>query len=208
MGQVRLVGMCLTVGALLGLGLGASEQPTEQAQLLHEIRMKWKGHITEDRNRPEAPVVGVTFGCSSEVEDSLLAWLKLLPHLQTIGVSSGKVTDAGLEHLKALKNLRRVMLYSPNITWKGLDQLQALPQLSYLEIGRARLSARGVESLEACRALKTLVLSRVILPRSVLQCLKDLRQLDSLHIHDSGLTDEDVRELKQALPGVKIEVSK
>jgi hypothetical protein len=207
MRSALLASVCLALASLTG-GVGAQEESADQAQLLRDITVRWKGFFAADTSRPERPVIQVGFGCSSKVDDAALAELKRLPDLQFLGISGDRVTDTGLAHLKELKNLRRLALYTPRVTDAGLEHLNAPPRLRHLEIGRVPLTGKGLRPLKEFPALKTLIFSDVRLGDEALHHLKGMRQLETLYIHASGLSDAQVRAWKEALPQVTIEVSK
>jgi beta-lactamase regulating signal transducer with metallopeptidase domain/Leucine-rich repeat (LRR) protein len=71
-----------------------------------------------------------------KITDSALGYLKRLPHLRGLGLSStggSRLTDAGMVHVAACKNLERLSL-SGNIGEEGMQHIANLKKLTYLWI--------------------------------------------------------------------------
>jgi Leucine-rich repeat (LRR) protein len=88
------------------------------------------------------------------ISDDGLVFLKSLPQLRILNISSVDITNAGMKHLLALTNLVHLDLsFCNRITDLGVKNLRALPKLEYLNLqgcvkvtnaGSARIQRRGL----------------------------------------------------------------
>lgn len=77
--------------------------------------------------------VDVVYLAGATVADDDLAWLKDLPRLRTVALTSSPITDAGLRHLNRLTHLETVDLRFTEVTDEGIASLRrALPEAKIL----------------------------------------------------------------------------
>jgi hypothetical protein len=101
--------------------------------------------------------------------------------MEDISIGVKGVTDTGLSHLKNMAHLKRLGLGS-SITDLGLTHLAALKDLKDLGIQETHVTDVGLKHLAILSKLKRLVIAK-----------------------DAKVTDAGIAELKQAIPGLKID---
>ena len=78
--------------------------------------------------------VDAVYLAGAAVDDDDLAWLKELPRLRTVVLTSSPISDAGLRHLRPLTHLETVDLrFITEVTDEGIASLRrALPEVKIL----------------------------------------------------------------------------
>jgi serine/threonine protein kinase/Leucine-rich repeat (LRR) protein len=149
-----------------------------------------------------------------------------------IGFKSGRVD--GLSRLSALTDLNELSLNHADLSHSddgafSLDAVRKLPGLKTLFLGVCRIDSRTLQELAVIEHLTTLVmrkcqyegdvlsdlsrfehLEELQLPQSeltdsIVSALSQLTNLKSLNIKQNDLTPEGIAELRDALPGCRIE---
>ena len=146
-----------------------------------------------------------------------LKHLKGLTGLQALDLGATHVTDAGLGHLTGLTNLRKLELGSTQITDGGLEHLRGLTGIQELTLSSPRITDTGLECLSEMASLRALMLSTSAtdaglkhltrLARLRLLYLAESHFVPSPDVHKTwgtGVTDEGVKGLKEALPDCEI----
>ncbi len=93
-------------------------------------------------------------------------------------------SNEALESLERLAYLEELTFYCTNVTEVGLDHVKGLHKLRELTIVKLPSNTRITDT--------------------ALEHLGELRELRSLRLIRTGVTDDGVRELQQALPECKI----
>ncbi len=89
--------------------------------------------VKEIDNHPQVKMLNLSE--NRKISDRGLKFLKHLPELTTLNLSSCDLTDQGLPKLAALKNLEWLNLsYCNRITYIGLKSLTGLSRLTYLDL--------------------------------------------------------------------------
>jgi hypothetical protein len=114
------------------------------------------------------------------ITGSGLVILKTFPHLEELDLSETSVTDSGLKHLAGSTSLRKLSLGCAAITDAGLAHLKGLSNLAELDLSITRVTDAGLVHL------------------------KGLPKLSVLHLYGTDVTFDGEKELKLALPGLKI----
>jgi len=121
---------------------------------------------------------------NTQLTDEGLVQLKGLTIVTELFLSNTQVTDAGLRHMKELPRLSSLQIRNTAVTDSELEHLKDLPNIVYLDLGGTRVTDAG------------------------LQHLKGMTKLSSLMLADCPqVTDKGVKELQQALPGLRISPS-
>ena len=85
-----------------------------------------------------SPIANLTMLNLSEnraISDDGLVFLKFLPQLRILNISSVDITNIGMKHLLALTNLVHLDLsFCNRITDLGVKNLRSLPKLEYLNL--------------------------------------------------------------------------
>lgn len=162
--------------------------------------------------------------CDDRVTDAAFQHLAKAAKLESIQLGGPAVTDSGISKLKTLRTLKRLSICCPEVTGVFTKTLLSDSALEELEIlaGQKFLLA-SVEFGKSARTLRTLMLpAEAIKPESRLEFLQAFQNLESLHLghnvnlggrigtvlrklpklqhlvlHDSDITDEDLREIAQ-----------
>ena len=140
----------------------------------------------------------------NEITDAGLIHLKGLNQLRNLHLEGLPITDAGLDAIKDLPNLDGLYLSRTKVTGVGLGGLKSLPRLVVLGLADDELSEKGLEALSGAVNLQLLSVSHVPLTAKTLQSLKGLPRLNTVDLTGCGLLDEEVRDLKTSMPGLKI----
>jgi hypothetical protein len=152
---------CVVLAAVVEAAMPArADDPVPTAaDFLHEIRQKWLGTYEVDGNYPDLPVVKLGFSnChADEVNDEVLAQLKLFPKLRELTLNSEIVSHRGLVHLQELPELRKLVMHRVPLTDKEIASLKRMPQLKELILFRIELSREGLQELK--RALPQTTIS-------------------------------------------------
>lgn len=106
-------------------------------------------HVGLDASRP---VFNVEFNHNPRFNDANLkeaiGYLKQLPDLRRLSLSSTKVTDKGLAYLKDLDRLEDLVLVQTGITDAGLKHLQQMPNLKSVNLILSKVTDRGAADLK------------------------------------------------------------
>lgn len=160
-----------------------------------------------------------------DVTDAGLRHLSGLTELLFLRLSGTKISDAGLAQLQQLKQLRTLDLSHTDITKAGIEQLRGCSQLEWLKLnlcfaiddkaleqvanfgkldeldlfGARLVSDAGIEHLTAL-PLKSLDLRYTNVSDSAIVHLKEMKNLKTLDISDTKITEKGQQELEAALP--------
>jgi Leucine-rich repeat (LRR) protein len=140
--------------------------------------------------------------------------LKGLVNLQTLNLDSTPVTDAGLEELKGLTTLLALSLVNTKVTADGLKELKGLKNLQTLNVGVTDEVLRALGEIGLLHALWcaqaaggarpagdddviSLDLARTPVTAEGLKELKGLKNLQTLNLQFGGVTDGELRALRE-----------
>ncbi len=90
-------------------------------------------------------------------------------------------TDSDLEHVSHLRDIKQLYLPGTSVTNQGLGNLTELHRLEELGLENTRITDAGLAKLGTLKCLRRLILT------------------------GTRVTDSDVRELKEALPNIRVE---
>jgi len=206
--------------------LQGDEAASADADLIAEIK-RLRGKVELDVQRPGKPLVGAWLQ-GRLVDDRLCERLKGASHLETLHLWFTRITDAGLQDLGSLTRLRRLSIADTPITDAGLAHLQELDRLERLHLPRTEVTGAGLADLQGLKQLDWLDLRGTPITDGALEHVRDWTQLRKLWLDETNLTGaglahlrglsqlervylrgtevraEDVRDLKRALPRVRI----
>jgi hypothetical protein len=141
----------------------------------------------------------------ASVTDGDLARLDGLNRLQRLMLPSTQITDAGLEHLRRLTKLTQLNLKRTRVSDVGLVHLKGLTNLFDISLGNTQVTDAGLVHLKGLSNLSQLDLSGTQVTDAGLVQLKGLKKLLTLRLNDARVTDAGVKELRLALPSLKID---
>jgi len=137
---------------------------------------------------------------------AMMVPLKSLTELSDLDLSSTDVTDAGLAHLKGLTKLTALDLRDTQVSSAGLKHLEGLTKLTKLQLSNTRLTDAGLVHLRGLTNLSELVIRFTPVTVAGLVHFKGMTKLSVLDLYATYVTDDDVKELQQALPSLKIKL--
>jgi hypothetical protein len=129
------------------------------------------------------------------------AYLKGLPHLQSLALAFG-VTDDAMENVKGLSRVRSLEIQDTKITHGGLKHLSGLIGLQELNLQGDGMDDAGLEHLKALPRLERLNLCRTRITDAGFRQVKLLPHLRNLGLCASQLTKTSVKQLK-AMPQLR-----
>ena len=153
----------------------------------------------------------------STVSDKELAFLEKLPELRKLTLTStshatvdtglvlSQFTDDALSRLQNLNDLEELVICCDSISGKGLSHLLHLKSLRRLEIHRSPSCFIEDSLRPRYREFDEIRGNHEPLDDAGMEVLKSLRQLKSLDLCNTGITD--VHSLQQALPDCQIKTN-
>jgi hypothetical protein len=140
------------------------------------------------------PIESVFIGDNEGVNDSSLAYLKPLSHLQKVEIRGcDYFSGTGLKELEKLKDLRELKIIDCGITDEGLKGIQGLKQIENLLIDSDTITDVAYEHIKELKNLKSLDAN---ISDKGLIYIKTLTKLDSLSISGKKVTDKGIEQLK------------
>jgi Leucine-rich repeat (LRR) protein len=138
---------------------------------------------------------------SPDVSDRGLACIEGLKKLRVLYLYNMQVTDAGMAYLKDLKNLEWLLLDGTKVTDAGLVHLIGLSNLRVLGLRNdLQVGDAGLVHLKGLTKLSWLLLAGTGVSDAGLVHLRCLTGLQWLDLKDTRVSDDRMRELRQALP--------
>ena len=137
-----------------------------------------------------------------------LAPLSALPKLEWINLWETTIDDAGLTHLKNLKALQALPIGRTKITDVGLVHLKDLSNLSYLGLRETAVTDEGVKQLARLPALTEINLRGTRVTDACIDSLLKLGKLQKVWLGNTKVTADGVARLKNARPGLVVELTK
>jgi len=168
-----------------------------------------------------------------QTDDAMHA-LARFPHLRSVWLDCPQMTDASLRHLSQLKELRSLeMIEAWDVTDQGVANLANLTHLEFLHLDGSRISDESLKTLSGFPKLQRLLLQhnrftdkglsylqKMIQLRVLsivsrdndftdagIECLKQLANLDALHLGRTNASATALRKLSLQLPNCQIIVS-
>jgi WD40 repeat protein/Leucine-rich repeat (LRR) protein len=130
-----------------------------------------------------------------KITEGGLVHLKKLTDLETLSFLDSRLTEVGLRNIKGMTKLQDLVLANTGLTDADLVHLKGFLGLRVLNLARTRVTDAGLEHLVGLKNLVTLDVPHTAVTGKGVAKLKDA-QLQFLMLQDTGLTDEDLVELK------------
>ena len=92
--------------------------------------------------------VNFLFHTGPGLTDTEMKCLRVMDHIEELGLLCPNVTDAGLENLKRLTHLNNLALAYTNVTDAGLENLRELHELEVLNLVGSPVTNDGIEKLK------------------------------------------------------------
>lgn len=155
---------------------------------------------------PDGDVRLVTMGLDQATfEQSELARLNKLAHLNTLILNGLPLSDAAVDRLGELPALRSLYLGGARLSDAGLDRLTSrYPELCNLHIGETLVTEAGVRHLSRLTNLNDLNTHLLPLGDTSVEFLLPHRGLQELAIAGTQLTADGVARLRDGLPNCRI----
>ena len=138
------------------------------------------------------------------VGDSGLSYIGRLTSLRSLALEREDVSDAGLDQLTKLHRLESLFLRSRRISDDGLKSIARLRNLRMLRINESSITGEGLAYLRDLPNLEYISLNQSPVNVTSLKKAQTLPRLRELELKLSGVSNDDVVELRRALPGCKI----
>ncbi len=130
-------------------------------------------------------------------------WLLRFVRLEELYLGQVPLDDRGLEAAGNLSGLRVLNAgRAPGVSDRGLEHLVRLENLQLLRLAHCRVGARGLRAIARLPQLKALILDDVPLDRDCWRVLRSMKQLDSLYLYRTGLSEQELAELQEVVPHV------
>jgi WD40 repeat protein len=139
------------------------------------------------------------------ITDNGLKYLGELLELRILRLDNTGISDEGLRHLESLKHLALLGVGGTQVTDDGVGQLVTLPCLAVLALDARQLTRTAVTGLKNMPILVVLGVDGPELDKTDINALKDLTSLKELYFKNSRLSEQDIVDLRAALPNCKIE---
>ncbi len=135
-----------------------------------------------------------------------LAALDKLP-LEDLDVSeASSINDETLAVIGKMKSLKRLNLWRDTVTDAGLEHLAGLTQLEWLNVDNTHLTDAGLPYLKNMTSLKFLHLGSTGVTDEGMPALVSLKSLKDLKVTRTAVTDEGAEVVRQAIPGINIQL--
>lgn len=135
-----------------------------------------------------------------------LAALADLP-LEDLDVSeASSINDETLAIIGQMKSLKRLNLWRDTITDAGVAHLAGLTQLEWLNVDNTHLTDAGLPYLKGMTSLAFLHLGSTGVTDEGMPALTTLKSLKDLKVTRTAVTEEAAETLKQAIPGIDIQL--
>ena len=142
---------------------------------------------------------------SVELDDSDSRYLVDLPNLTHLVLAETKITDNSLDSIKGLALLELLDLSETPITDAVATVLYRLPRVRILGLYATRITDLAMESISKLPRLESLNISlNPQITDSGFSCLANSRQLKSVEIHGTEISDAAVKEFSIQYPNVLI----
>ncbi len=130
-------------------------------------------------------------------------WLARFTGLRELYLGGVPLDDRGLQAVSRLPHLRVLNAgQAAAVTDRGLQALAALQQLELLRLVGCRIGAPGLRHVARLPRLKALILDQVPLDAEGYGVLLGMKQLDSLYLYRTGLSEEQLQRLGEVVPHV------
>ncbi len=140
------------------------------------------------------------------ITDETIERLKGAAHLRTLNLTATRVSDAGLVPLRRLQTLQVLLLDRTRISAAGLTNLEGLTELQHLGLSdNKRVNDVGMVSLKHLTKLRYLTLRDSSISDASIPLLKTLKDLRTIDLRGTRVTEAGHAELRNALPKLKVE---
>jgi hypothetical protein len=168
------------------------------------ILPEWSRNMLNDRlGRPFDEVFWIDLAYT-DVSDSDLKHLALLPNVRSLDLKHTRVTDAGLVHVGRLRQLNWLSLEHTAISDRGLVHLQHLTRLECLGLDETRICGSGLRHLKRLHSLEIIAIRDTPLTDDGLTHLTGLPKLwcvytDRTKVTESGASDFEENSQKHVI---------
>ena len=151
----------------------------------------------------------------AQITDTGLEHLTALTNLRRLTMGGNKLTDAALGFLRQMAQLEYLDiggqqrtdsgLWSLTLTDAGMQAVGTVTELRELRLEGRNVTARGLQSLKPLARLERLNLQGCKRLRDdTAAVLSSMKQLKSLDLKDSGMTEAGAARIRVALPGCDV----
>ncbi len=155
---------------------------------------------------PRPSVHSLNLQGAGRVDDaSLKAICAAFPKLETLEFTAnkGQMTPAGAVHLGHLRQIKTLRIHGDSVTNECAVEIAKADSLEELDVGSSLISEAGLTAMSKMDRLTRLRLYSPVLSEAAFKALGKFRGLKDITV-GSSVTDENVRKMKDALPGVNV----
>lgn len=148
----------------------------------------------------QLPKLSALYLSGSQISSEGLIHLRGLPQLRAFGLQHGIVDGAGLASVVELQNLEILGLYGCTLPSDAYAKIGNMPRIQELYLSKTSITDSDLTHLSKLQNLRRLYLDDTGVTIAGLIQLKTLGQLETLSLVGTQLTENDVRQLQEALP--------
>jgi hypothetical protein len=142
----------------------------------------------------------------TSISSTGIASLSALP-LEDLDISEASgISDAALEIIGNMKSLKRLNLWRDTVTDAGVEHLAGLTELEWLNLDNTHLADAGLPHLSGMTHLNFLHLGSTGVTDAGMPALASLKSLKDLKVTRTAVTEAGVEVVRQAIPGIDIQL--
>ena len=135
-----------------------------------------------------------------------IAALSKLP-LEDLDISEASgISDETLEIVGQMKSLKRLNLWRDTVSDAGVAHLAGLAELEWLNLDNTQLTDAGLPHLASLTKLNFLHLGSTPVTDAGMPSLVSLKSLKDLKVTRTAVTEAGVEVVRQAIPGIEIQL--
>ncbi len=174
---------------------GIPQRTLTQEEFVHSLNGKID-RSTEGFNRIDLS--------ETNISDSQLRELPLLPQIDHLNISKTSIGDAGLLKLADFTELKLLRLDNTRCSDVAITSILKLPKLELLGLSNTALSDQGLSMLCGSQTLRFLLLDNTRITDQGLQRIAALKTLEGLSLLHTNVSKAAVEQLQMQLPKCSI----
>jgi hypothetical protein len=193
---LRVTDTDVTFAGVKQLFVGLQHRPIEEAMIAYG----WS-------TKPGAELSHTLFCPRNSVNDDDLREIGEMLSLRVLLLDSNLITDAEINRLAALTELEGLYLRNTRLTDRGVAELAGLKKLELLDLsGSKGVTSDALAQISAYTRLKSLNIAFTSISVDGSSPLRRMTQLQELYLTNQMGSEQDLAELRRALPDTKVEI--
>jgi hypothetical protein len=121
--------------------------------------------------------------------------------LYSLILSGAAINDTSMEGVSKLRTLYALEMIQTNVTAAGMNKLITMRGLEYLKIDDTKIPNDGLEVLKELINLERIeIFNAPNLTIGVVPVFKQMRMLRRLHLENTGITQDQLRQMDKDMP--------